>query len=96
MHTHISKMVIIVAKKTYYPHRIVEILFPYLKKKNSTNNDYLGQIENYHHSNPVYIRASLATNEIQPKLHVHKLMGRHCSVDGFCTLPVNLDTMTAM
>ena len=54
------------------------------------------QIENYHHSNPVYIRASLATNEIQPKLHVHKLMGRHCSVDGFCTLPVNLDTMTAM
>ncbi|KAH7637713.1 nuclear factor nf-kappa-b p105 subunit-like protein [Dermatophagoides farinae] len=54
------------------------------------------KIENYHLSNPVYVRASLATNELQPKLHVHKLMGRHCSADGSCTLPVNLDNMTAI
>ncbi|OTF81482.1 hypothetical protein BLA29_013743 [Euroglyphus maynei] len=54
------------------------------------------KVENYHHSNPIYIRASLVTNEIRPKLHVHKLMGRNCSVDGSCTLPVNPDNMTVM
>ncbi|XP_053213510.1 nuclear factor NF-kappa-B p100 subunit-like isoform X2 [Panonychus citri] len=46
------------------------------------------KLKNYRSSNQVHIKASLYTNDSTPKLHVHKLMGKHCNENGFCILPL--------
>ncbi|XP_074597268.1 nuclear factor NF-kappa-B p100 subunit-like isoform X2 [Brevipalpus obovatus] len=46
------------------------------------------KLENHQSSSQVFIKASLYTNESSPRLHVHKLMGKHCNENGFCVLPI--------
>lgn len=43
----------------------------------------------------IFVRASLATNEPCPRAHVHKLMSKHCSENGDCTLATS-ESLTCM
>ncbi|RWS12814.1 nuclear factor NF-kappa-B p105 subunit-like protein [Dinothrombium tinctorium] len=46
------------------------------------------RLENYRSSRQLLVKASLYTNEENPKPHIHKLMGKYCNEEGVCIVPL--------